>query len=431
VSGQNCNAAFSAVQQNGFEVTFFNLSSGDFSVATWTFEDGSTVTALNNTTHLFTTDGTHLVCLTIQDTNSGCQSTTCQNITIDPAGNFLDSTCTYTDCVFPGDANYDNIVNAYDVLPIALYNNTSGTPRPNASLNFVGQASADWLGMTTDSVNLKHVDCNGNGTINLADLAAVQQNFSFEHDGFEQKVPEGIPLWIEFDPIVYPTSPTDPLILSAGVMLGNVNNPVNHLIGLAFLLQYDPTLVVAGSVNVTYHNTSIIGQSNTAATLAIDEANLGLIAMANARTDQQFAAGHSRLATVDFTISDIVIGKQSQIKFDLAPFAIQGIDTLGYPIAIIGEEGSVVFNTTSTESINNYRNISLSPNPADDLILLNLGNIEGEFIEIFDNTGVRVKQQTLNQRGTVTVAVEDLHTGLYLVKVHTKDGVAVQRIFIR
>jgi hypothetical protein len=429
VQSQSCDADFFGTNQGNYTIQFQNISAGTYTNAAWDFGDGNNSSVLNAAAHTYTSAGTYQVCLTISEIATNCQSTICHDITIDGAGNYLDSSCYYTDCVFPGDANYDQVVNAYDVLSIALYNNKTGTARPNANNSFVGQPSANWQGTTNTNTNLKHIDADGNGTINLADLAVVQQNFTFEHDGVEQKA-EGTPLWIQFDPITYPTNPNAPFVVSAGIMLGTNNTPVNDLLGIAFLLDYDSSLVVPGSVNIVYHNASIIGQNNMAATLAIDN-TVGMVAMANARTNQTFATGYSRLATAYFTITDIVIGRQSQIKFNLNPHSIQAIDTLGYPIAMEGMSNSTTFNTTSTESIISYRNINIYPNPVDDMLTLALGDVYAEYLEIYDNLGNQVKYQRINQRGTLQIPVETLPTGFYIVKIQTEQNAAVKRIFIR
>ena len=429
VQSQSCDAEFFGINQGNYTVQFQNISSGAYAAVSWDFGDGTNSSVLNTTTHTYTSAGTYQVCITTSDISTNCQSIICHDLTIDAAGDYLDSTCYYTNCVFPGDVNYDNVVNVFDVLPIALYNNSVGTTRPNASNNFVGQASANWQGNALNNANLKHIDADGNGTIDLADLVVVQQNFTFEHDGIEQKA-EGTPLWIQFDPVVYPSNPNDPFIVSAGIMLGTSNTPVNDLLGLAFLLDYDSSLVVPGSVNIVYHNVSIIGQNNSAATLAIDN-NVGTVAMANARTNQTFATGFSRLATIDFTITDIVIGRQSQVKFNLEPHTIQAIDTLGYPISMEGLSNSMTFSTTSTASVMSYRNINIYPNPVDEVMIIDLGGVYADYLEIYDNLGNTVKQQSVNQRGTVQIPVETLPTGFYIIKIQTEENAAIKRIFIR
>jgi hypothetical protein len=153
--------------------------------------------------------------------------------------------------------------------------------------------------------------------------------------------------------------------------------------------------------------------------------------MANARTNQTYATGFSRIATVDFTITDVVIGRQSNVKFDLNPHSIQAIDTLGNPLSVTGQEASITFSTTATESINNYRNINIYPNPASDLLTLELGSVYGDYLEIINIFGQTIHEQTLNQRGTVQIPISGVSTGLYLLKVHTEEGSAVKQIYIK
>jgi hypothetical protein len=119
------------------------------------------------------------------------------------------------------------------------------------------------------------------------------------------------------------------------------------------------------------------------------------------------------------------------VKFNLNPNSIQAIDTLGYPIAMEGISNSTTFNTTSTESIISYRNINIYPNPADDVLTLELGDTHVEYLEIYDNLGNQVKYQNINQKGTLQIAVESLPTGFYIIRIQTEQNAAVKRIFIR
>ena len=79
-------------------------------------------------------------------------------------------------CVWPGDANSDKKVTTADVLNIGLAYFATGTGRAGASNNWVPQRSADW-GTAIKGVDYKYVDCNGDGVINISDLAAIGLNY--------------------------------------------------------------------------------------------------------------------------------------------------------------------------------------------------------------------------------------------------------------
>ena len=84
------------------------------------------------------------------------------------------------DCVWPGDTNYDGIVNYLDWIPI---NNdhlavSKGPERENASLDWVGQLCEDWDTKPDYGVNDKHSDTNGDGKVDRFDYEAVWVNYN-------------------------------------------------------------------------------------------------------------------------------------------------------------------------------------------------------------------------------------------------------------
>jgi hypothetical protein len=78
-----------------------------------------------------------------------------------------------------------------------------------------------------------------------------------------------------------------------------------------------------------------------------------------------------------------------------------------------------------------YRNINIYPNPVDEVMIIDLGGVYADYLEIYDNLGNTVKQQSVNQRGTVQIPVETLPTGFYIIKIQTEENAAIKRIFIR
>ncbi len=432
--GQSCEAKFGATSiPISLEAQFINLSTGNYTTTSWNFGDGWVVSDNAATvTHAYTAAGTYYVCVTISDANSSCNSTYCNSIYVD-ATSVIDSVCQTTDCVFPGDANADNVVNAYDVLPIALNYATFGTARPNANTSFYGQYAADWQQTTPNGADLKHADCNGDGLIDFQDITAIQQHFSFEHDGFLPKSADGVPLYVVFDPVVYPTNPNDPLVLSAGVYLGTATETIKNINGLAFLLDYDENIVEPNSVNVQFHNQSIIANSNMPLEMAIDDATNGIVAMAYARTDQQNAHGFSKLATVSFTISDVIINFSNSIQVGLNPNAIVAMDSLGNPVSISGIESNILLNTTATDQqFNDPSRIRVFPNPAEQYINIDLDDFKGEQITIHNMYGQKVREEQVEQGiRQKMLSVSQLTTGLYTITIRTEEGVISRQIFIK
>ncbi len=75
--------------------------------------------------------------------------------------------------------------------------------------------------------------------------------------------------------------------------------------------------------------------------------------------------------------------------------------------------------------------VSISPNPASDVVKLQVESFPGEFFQvaIFDMNGRQVKAFEILQGGAATnVSVADLTTGTYIMKVFNESGMAVKKL---
>ncbi|PCH65271.1 MAG: hypothetical protein COC01_10015, partial [Bacteroidetes bacterium] len=80
--------------------------------------------------------------------------------------NLLSSAC---DSVYPGDCNYNGKVHWNDLFLLGRYFGRSGTARSDQGTVWRGYYADDWGKTTKKGVDLKHLDCNGNGKLNRAD----------------------------------------------------------------------------------------------------------------------------------------------------------------------------------------------------------------------------------------------------------------------
>lgn len=77
------------------------------------------------------------------------------------------------DCVWPGDANHDGIVNYRDIIPIGLMLGKTGPARTEN--NSWGPKHAENWGQQFDNqFDIKHADCNGDGIVDTSDLALLR-----------------------------------------------------------------------------------------------------------------------------------------------------------------------------------------------------------------------------------------------------------------
>lgn len=184
----------------------------------------------------------------------------CGNTALDSIYVTLDS-----NCVWPGDFNYDNVVNNYDLLAWGIAFGAMGSNRPNASFNMEGQPCIDWSGVQPDSTNYKHCDGNGDGIIGINDYEVIELNYGQMHG---TPTPSASP----------PTGPISltPVLATPPALFGNntliavefhLDNSINAMTatyGLAFTIDYLlPTMSAVNILDVRFAFTnSSIGIEN-------------------------------------------------------------------------------------------------------------------------------------------------------------------------
>jgi hypothetical protein len=139
------------------------------------------------------------------------------------------------DCVWPGDADYNGVVNNIDVLSLGVYNGEYGPVRPNATNNWEGQPAAFWNLQQFNGANLKHADCDGSGSVNNFDLNVIDSNYTETHPVAFAPVITNAPLLrlegLQFNQLI-PFYPLDVV-----VRLGDATNAIDEAYGIAFTIR--------------------------------------------------------------------------------------------------------------------------------------------------------------------------------------------------
>lgn len=152
--------------------------------------------------------------------------------------------------VYPGDVNFDGIVNAADVMHIGHYFNQSIGQQNTVDITWQPQSRTDWdINQTAifchyGYEDLKHVDCNGDGTIDVIDLNAIQQNWNNTHND--------APLIQPIIPCFYFDDFSDYQLLLQPV--GIVNNNVIILDVVLERISNAPFTVLSGFLDIGYSN---------------------------------------------------------------------------------------------------------------------------------------------------------------------------------
>ena len=420
VVGQ-CEAGF-AYAIAGEVLTLFDESTGDYVDRTWSVDGVDIAPNSEQVTWSLNDFGFHTVCLTITG-YSNCEDTYCNEEIFYGDESTI---CDYTDCVFPGDADANGSANVYDLLNIGLGYGTVGPPRVSAGLAWEAAYAPNWDSETINGLNYKHFDCNGDGTINSLDLVGIEANYT-PAESMITAMEVGAPLfWLEFteDSVFYDENSPSFFTVEAKLMVADAANPITDLKGFSLTMNYPQDIVQAGSPEFDYKDNSFFGNSNQILWMPYDRPDDGKLDIAFAKK-WGTAEGHGEIGTLQIIIVGDIIGGRSEtytpVKISLegltAIDANGAIKTVGMPVEA---EMTIVnsFNTTATEEQILAKKIAIYPNPANDFVTIDLTDLKAERISIFNQLGQEVfAQEAAN--GKIVLNVEQLESGMYLVKVQT------------
>ncbi len=150
------------------------------------------ITALESSEDgLWLTDGNHIYELDFTSGFSsigGIENASIQDLFVDTEGNLwvahsagVSHYQPLGEQVWPGDCDENGTVDIYDVLQIALAYNEVGPSRENNASDWFGQSFDHWNYSFPNGSNLAHGDADGNGIIDVEDLAVIDANFQGLH----------------------------------------------------------------------------------------------------------------------------------------------------------------------------------------------------------------------------------------------------------
>ena len=347
--------------------------------------------------------------------------------------------CEFIDCIHPGDADADLKANVYDLLNIGLGYGTIGIERPLATENWEGQVGPDWTDYTTEGINYKHLDSNGDGFINDADINAISTNYTPEQELNILPFIEGTPeLNIDFaiDSLYFDGNSPSEIEVTATINLGTTDLPVENIHGLAFMLDYPQDLVPPHAVNSEYNTDSFFGEEESVLWMEKELYELGREDIVLTRKSGSEITGEGGIFTTSFIIIiDVIVGRaERETPFTVKLKNIKALDGQGNPINInAGADATFIIVDNTISATNNpilAAKTNISPNPAQTQIQINTADLNTEQIEIFDTFGQSVLLQKA-QIGQTTVDISTLTTGMYMVYIRTAEGVVVKKLVVK
>ena len=328
------------------------------------------------------------------------------------------------DLVYPGDANFNKVVDMTDIFPIGLKYNDQVASRLVISNDWIGQEAAFTQDTLANGVDKKHADCNGDGQINAIDFDAVVQNYSYIH--YSDKSGQAacdFPLYVEYPNLV---KEQDELAVQIGLDLStNINQ---NIYGVVFTLEYDESFVAdsAGLIDVqggsTWFGTENGDYIQRSIKVSSGKMEVGLVGIDKLNR----AGGGGVLLTGIWTMEDVVIPitqNYSDMAFritevTLIDFDENELDACGLDTLIRVYDKSVGFVEREQASL------ALFPNPTR-YNYIDLGHVDAiEKVEMYDVQGRWIHAK----RRDDYVDFGDIPNGVYLIKVYTPDQILVNKL---
>ena len=361
----------------------------------------------------FASDGEPLqeVTICIND-NADC----CETFT------FIDPQCMSPNMVWPGDANLNALANHFDLLNIGLAYGAEGPARSVQGIEWTELMGEDWNPTFGDGLNFKHADCDGDGKVDKEDIQAVIGNFGLTSGDVTPVILLG---GNEDDPPFYVDLP-GPSDLQHGnqffapLILGSSAKPVEDLYGLAFTLVFDPEIIPPVSIDVQYDPSWLGVKDVNLLTLDKTHADQGRIDVALVRSDQNDVSGFGQILGF-IGIIDNIAGKES-LKVEIENVrAIRGNEVL-IPLYRPTEIVELPVGTNEPQT----GVFEIFPNPTSNMVFIHHPDgLMINNISVFDFTGKAILEMTGD---TNQFDMSDLLSGMYILKIETKEGIFVERL---
>ncbi|MGB1019110.1 MAG: hypothetical protein ACPGVH_08560, partial [Chitinophagales bacterium] len=251
----------------------------------------------------------------------------------------LQSQC-MIDCVWPGDANNNGIVNNVDFLYYGVAYETGGPSRAVADqgIDWNPKTASNWVNsFPSITVNHKHADANGDGFVDGADLFSVNNvydSINADFTGLMGSVIPGTDLFLVFDePIIEPSD-----TITIKIHLGTPSNPINNIHGIAFSIDFDTAKIREDLTTINFHGGWLGSPFVDLFVLEKYDINIDPTQAEFAATRGSFGvvSGHGEIGEIIVITEDDLSAKRQEI-FTAINFNFEnvlGVDSFGTDISI-------------------------------------------------------------------------------------------------
>lgn len=328
----------------------------------------------------------------------------------------LDTNCAH---VWPGDANSDGIVGLSDVLEVGLQATSTGPARTPGGNAYTSQYATAWTGTLSTGKNKCHADCNGDGTVNIADTVAIYNNFNLTHAFKPVAAGDQITL------VPVQTQAQIGRWNVINVVLGSTASQVQSH-GVAFEINFDNTKIVQDSIWIEFVNSAFTAGNQFIPFRKKEFAN-GKLYVALTRAGGADVSIGGVIAKLHYKVG-AQVAAGTQLNFGIS--AAEKMLANGQSSAVSGDLQSLsaTDNLTSISKLNSELALVVYPNPAQDIVAVKGKDAEAYSLKVMDLSGRVLIDKTFTTQTNINVAALD--NGVYLLEVSTANGLQSQRITV-
>lgn len=335
--------------------------------------------------------------------------------------------------VWPGDANVTLVANHYDLLNIGLGFGTFGTPR-NIQGGF-WQAIPNvpaWTQNTNGGVNYAHLDCNGDGIIDVQDVTVLDTNFGSMGGGFLQ--PDSSSVTGAGAPSLQLDFPLDSVTVmgtttyTLDINLGSQAQPIDSIYGIAFTIEYDS--IIVDDVTISPLSGWMNTDSLDIQILKHDTVNSKVYA-AISRTNQQNVAGFGRIGTIGIVMDDNIRIAAGSWILPLEITEAYAITASEAKVMVHPVGDTVVVSTITSVPSASAGDIRVYPNPVGHSLVVDPAGIPVQAYRLFDAAGRLVWQRSGEALPAQRIDFNPFPEGMYILEIQSDFGILRRKLLRR
>jgi PKD repeat protein len=387
-------------------------------------KNGVNLSGATTNTYFVQNDGTYAL---LESNSFGCNSTS--NNAIVTFDNY---------CVWPGDADFSHQVDNYDLIPVGMHYGSTGPPRNNLSNVWQANHASDFGTLGSNGYDIKQVDCNGDGIINMDDTLAINTNFSLTHN--RNGLPHHDTINNFYPGVRFSSSTTTYHAgdwINVDVIMGTVSNQAINVYGMIFNLYSDNSLIEPGTISISYPNSWLMNNGVDGISIGKPDEFMDLTYAGLTRIDHINKTGYGKIATLRFQASNSITTTSSlYIDYDdIYPFDNAGnyIDFITNSINLTILPNSVSIKSMENNTGNDF-NIIGNPLTNESKIEFNLVAKSNIKIEILNSLGqiINILADTELESGKHELSLKNSFSeskkGVYFIKYTCNGIITTKRV---